>query len=129
MVFKKKNKRTFEKSEYSVINKFKSEGKLTDLDLNNINNISLEDLIAIKLELSTRYLCGKYYGMPLWRVTKLTVVDAMLKTALSISRTKKEAARFLGIDYNDFNKMLKKYKTKSFFEDGGETVSTEEIKH
>jgi len=129
MVFKKKNKRTFEKSEYSVINKFKSEGKLTDLDLNNINNISLEDLIAIKLELSTRYLCGKYYGMPLWRVTKLTVVDAMLKTALSISRTKKEAARFLGIDYNDFNKMLKKYKTKSFFEDGGETVSTEEIKY
>ena len=70
-----------------------------------------------------------YYGMPLWRVTKLTVVDAMLKTALSISRTKKEAARFLGIDYNDFNKMLKKYKTKSFFEDGGETVSTEEIKY
>ena len=126
MVFKKKNKRTFEKSKYSVISKFKSDGKLTDLDLNNINNISLEDLIAIKLELSTRYLCGKYYGMPLWRVTKLTVVDAMLKTALSISRTKKEAARFLGIDYNDFNKMLKKYETKSFFEDGGETVSTEE---
>lgn len=125
MSWQKKNNRSFQKSEYSIIKKFKSEGKITSLDLNNINNIALEDLIAIKLELTTRYLCGKYYGMPLWRVTKLTVVDAMLKTALSISRSKKEAARFLGLDYSDFHKMLKKYKTKSFFEDGGETVSTE----
>ena len=30
-------------------------------NLNNINNIALEDLIAIKLELSTRYLYGKFF--------------------------------------------------------------------
>jgi len=127
MSWKNKRKRSHKKKKYSIVNKFKAEGKITSLDLNNINNISLEDLIAIKLELSTRYLCGKYYGMPLWRITKLTVVDAMLKTALSISRTKKEAARFLGVDYSDFNKMLKKFNTKSFFEDEDETVSTPDV--
>ena len=109
----------------SIIKKLKSEEKINDNTLNNINNISLEDLIAIKLELSTRYTCGKFYGMPLWRITRHTIIDALLKTGLSIARTKREAARFLGVDYMDFNRYLKKYNTESFFEYGGETVSTE----
>ena len=126
MTWNSKKKRKPTKYEvFSLINKFRSEGKITNSTLNNINNISLEDLIAIKLELSTRYTYGKFFGMPLWRITRHTVVDALLKTALSISRTKKEGARFLGVDYMDFNRYIKKYKTESFFEDGGEMVSTE----
>jgi len=126
MTWKSKKKRKPTKlDQYSIINKFKAEGKITELTLNDINNISLEDLIALKLELSTRYTYGKFFGMPLWRITRHTVTDALLKTALSIARTKKEAARFLGVDYMDFNRYIKKYKTISFFEYGGETVSTE----
>tara|TARA_R100001440_G_C2507638_1_gene117483 strand:- start:935 stop:1312 length:378 start_codon:yes stop_codon:yes gene_type:complete len=114
----KKNKNTVAKhSKYSIINKLKSEKKITDSTLNNINNISLEDLIAIKLELSTRYLYGKFYGLPIWRLTRHAVTDALLKTALSIARTKKEAARFLGVDYMEFNRYIKKYNTISFFEE------------
>ena len=114
----KKKKNTVTKySNYSIINKLKSEKKITDNTLNNINNISLEDLIAIKLELSTRYLYGKFYGIPIWRLTRHAVTDALLKTALSIARTKKEAARFLGVDYMEFNRYIKKYNTISFFEE------------
>ena len=114
----KRNKKSFTKySKYSIINKLKSEDKITDDTLNNINNVSLEDLIAIKLELSTRYLCGKFYGLPIWRLTRHAVTDALLKTALSIARTKKEAARFLGVDYMEFNRYIKKYNTISFFEE------------
>ena len=114
----KKNNNTITKySNYSIINKLKSEDKITDNTLNNINNISLEDLIAIKLELSTRYLYGKLYGIPIWRLTRHAVTDALLKTALSIARTKKEAARFLGVDYMEFNRYIKKYNTISFFEE------------
>ena len=119
----KKNKNTITKySNYSIINKLKSEDKITDNTLNNINNISLEDLIAIKLELSTRYLYGKFYGIPIWRLTRHAVTDALLKTALSIARTKKEAARFLGVDYMEFNRYIKKYNTISFFEEEEEEV-------
>ena len=125
-MWNKKKKKPTKYQNYSIIKKFKSEGKLTNLDLNAINNISLENLIAIKLELTTRYLCGKFFGMPLWRITRLTVIDALLKTALSISPTKQEAARFLGVDYMDFNRYIKKYNTESFFENGDETVSTED---
>ena len=114
---KKKKNAITKYSKYSIINKLKSEKKITDSTLNNINNISLEDLIAIKLELSTRYLYGKFYGLPVWRLTRHAVTDALLKTALSIARTKKEAARFLGVDYMEFNRYIKKYNTISFFEE------------
>ena len=120
----KKNKNTITKySNYSIINKLKSEDKITDNTLNNINNISLEDLIAVKLELSTRYLYGKFYGLPIWRLTRHAVTDALLKTALSIARTKKEAARFLGVDYMEFNRYIKKYNTISFFEETEKEVT------
>jgi hypothetical protein len=126
MTWKNKRKRkTTKYDKYSIVNKLKTEGKITNSTLNNINNISLEDLIAIKLELATRYTCGKFYGLPLWRLTRHAVTDALLKTGLSIARTKSEAARFLGVDYMDFNRYIKKYKTESFFENGDETVSTE----
>ena len=69
-------------------------------------------------ELSTRYLCGKFYGIPIWRLTRHAVTDALLKTALSIARTKKEAARFLGVDYMEFNRYIKKYNTISQQTDG-----------
>ena len=122
---RKRKKKVTKYESYSIINKFKTEKKITNSTLNDINNISLEDLVAIKLELSTRYLCGKFYGMPLWRITRHTVTEALLKTALSIARTKKEAARFLGIDYMELNRYIKKYDIIPFFERGGETVSTE----
>ena len=122
-----KNKKKINYSSFSLIKKYKKEKLITDHTLNNINNISLEDLIAIKLELTTRFLCGKYYGLPVWRITKQTVIDGLLKAAISICATKKEGARFLGVDYMDFNKLLKKYNTMAFFENecGGETASTE----
>jgi len=124
MTWTNKKKSLTSVENYSIIKKLDKEAKINKAFLNTINNISLEDLIAIKLELSTRYLCGKFYGMPLWKITRHTVVDALLKTGLSIAKTKKEAARFLGIDYMDFNKYIKKYNTISYFENGGETVST-----
>ena len=121
-----KNKKKYNNKNYSVINKLKADKKISESVLIELDDLSLEEIIAVKLELTTRFLCGKLYGLPLWRVTKQTVTDALLKTALSISKTKKEASRFLGIDYSEYNKLLKKYKTVSFFEDGGEMVSTEE---
>ena len=117
MTWKNKTKKKASKYEnYSVVNKLLSENKISKTTLNNINNISLEDLIAVKLELATRFTCGKFYGMPLWKVTRQTVVDALLKTGLSIAKTKREAARFLGLDYMDFNRYIKKYKIESYFE-------------
>ena len=129
MVWKKRKKYYGLYKNYSVINKFKKEEKINDEVLNYISNLALEDLIAIKLELTTRILGGKYYGFPIWKSLKSMTSDAVLKAAVSICRSKSESARFLGIDYTDFRKLVKKYKTESFFEEdrnGGEKVSTED---
>ena len=58
MSFKKRNKYYGLYKNYSIINKLSKEDIINKETLNTINNISLEDLIAIKLELSTRFLNG-----------------------------------------------------------------------
>ena len=82
------------------------------------NSLSLEEVIALKLELSTRSLRGKFYGFPIWKSLPELTRDAVLKYALSATRSKKEAARFLGITVSELNKNLKQFKTESFFVNG-----------
>jgi len=129
MVWKKRKKQYGLYNQYSIINKYLEENKINNKLLNDINSLSLEDLIAIKLELSTRILGGKYYNFPLIKSIRYIATDAVLKTAISIARTKKESARFLGMRYSDFKRLIKKYKTEPFFErdeNGDEMASTEE---
>ena len=115
MNFKKRNQ--YGKNQhYSVVNKLKKEEKITEEFEVMLNSLSLEEIIAIKLELASRAFGGKSYGLPIWKSMREIVQDAMLKYALSACRTKKEAARFLGLSHQDFNKIVKKYNTESFFE-------------
>ena len=41
---------------------------------------------------------------------------ALFKFALSVSETKKEASRVLGIDRAEFYKMIKKHGTETYFD-------------
>ena len=87
-----------------------------------LNNLSLEDLIALKLELASKVAGSKLYGFKLWNSIPDIVRDAMLKYAMSATRTKNEAQRFLGIDAQNYKKLLKKYKTENFFEENELTL-------
>jgi hypothetical protein len=115
MNFKKK-KQYGKNQHYSVVNKLKKEEKITEEFEVMLNSLSLEEIVAIKLELASRTFGGKSYGLPIWKSMREIVQDAVLKYALSACRTKKEAARFLGMRHQDFNKIVKKYNTESFFE-------------
>ena len=115
MNFKKRNQ--YGKNQhYSVVSKLKKEKKITEEFEVMLNSLSLEEIIAIKLELASRVFGGKSYGLPIWKSMGEIVQDAVLKYALSACRTKKEAARFLGLKHQNFNKIIKKYNTESFFE-------------
>jgi hypothetical protein len=105
---------------YSISNKLRKEGKSSEEFEILFNNLSLEEVIALKLEASSRFgLKGKLYGLPIWYSLKSIVQDAVLKYALSATRSKREAARFLGIQENNFNVLLRKYNIESYFEEGG----------
>ena len=116
MVWKKKKRHSGKNAHYSISRKLRKEGKSSEEFELMLNGLSLENIIALKLELATKPFGGKCYGIPIWYSTKTIVQDAILKTALSVCRSKRESARFLGLLPQDFQKLIKKYQIESFFE-------------
>ena len=108
----KKNKKS-----YSIIRKLRKEGKLPEEMEIFVSNLPLEDLIALKLEISSRPVSGKLFGIPIWKSIPFIVRDAVLKTAISVCRTKVDAANLIGMDVDKMDNLLKKYNTIDFFEE------------
>ena len=94
---------------YSIINKLKDQNKLNDQILACINSLTIEDLIAVKLELSTNLLNHRLYGFDIWNKMPAITKEAVLKFSLSVSKNKTDAARFLGITQQNFRRALKSY--------------------
>ena len=117
MAWNKKRRLFGKNAYYSISKKLRKEGKSSEEFELMLNGLSLEDVIALKLELATRPFGGKAFGIPVWHSMREIVQDAVLKMALSSTRSKREAARFLGLIPQDFRKLMKKYKTESFFEE------------
>ena len=63
----------------------------------------------MKFELSANNINNRLYGFDIWRNSIYIVKDALLKFAISTTRSKKDAARFLGLTYADFRLACKKF--------------------
>jgi len=114
----KKNKNVGRNLYYSISNKLRKEGKSSEEFEILFNNLSLEEVIGLKLELSSKFgLKGKMYGLPIWYSLRTIVKDAILKYALSATRSKREAARFLGIQENSFKLLIRSHQIDSYFEE------------
>mgnify|MGYP003130473701 CR=1 FL=1 len=105
------------KKSYSIIRKLRKEGKFSEEMEIFVSNLSIEDLIALKLEISSKPVSGKLFGIPIWKSVPFIVREALLKTAISVCKTKTESAAFLGIHPDKLNKLIKKYQIQSFFEE------------
>tara|TARA_R110000737_G_scaffold242663_2_gene253878 strand:- start:220 stop:573 length:354 start_codon:yes stop_codon:yes gene_type:complete len=105
---------------YSVIRKLRNDRKLNEEMEIFVSNITLEDLIALKLEIASKSTNGKLFGIPIWKSMPQITRDALLKCAVSVCRTNKDAANFLGISAEYFTIILNKYNTAGFFEDDEE---------
>jgi DNA-binding protein Fis len=100
---------------YSVSKQLKYENKINELFEIQLSQLSLEEIIALKLELATREMDGKMYGLPIWKNLPTIIKDAVLKTAMNGSATPRDAARFLGIKYSNLRETLKNYGLLDFF--------------
>tara|TARA_Y100000034_G_scaffold27316_1_gene32601 strand:- start:60 stop:431 length:372 start_codon:yes stop_codon:yes gene_type:complete len=115
----KKNKNIGRNHYYSLSNKLRKEGKTSEEFEILFNNLSLEEVIGLKLELASKFgLRGKMYGLPIWYSLRTIVKDAVLKYAVSATRSKREAARFLGLHEQSLNILLRKHKVDKYFEEG-----------
>jgi hypothetical protein len=101
----------------SVVQKFKDQNRINDETLVVINSFTIEDLLALKLELSANNLNNRLYGLDIWKKSDYMIKDALLKFAVATTKSKKDAARFLGISYAEFANLYKKYKLDNYFSD------------
>lgn len=115
--YEKKKKPYGTRKHYSVINVLEDQGKISEQFQIIMNKLTLEEVIAVKLELAAKASGASVYGIPLWYGIVNIVRDAVLKFSLSATRTKAEAARFLGISIENFNNLLKQYETENYFKD------------
>lgn len=99
----------------SIINKLLNNNKTNESTLTFIDSLSLEDLIALKLELSSRHINNKMYGLNIWSGTINIVREAILKFSVGATTSKVDAARFLGISYKDLLQLLKEYELWEYF--------------
>ena len=117
MSWKRKRKISGKNRYYSISKKLTKEQKSNDEFEVMLNNLSLEEVIALKLELAAKSAGGAVYGIPIWRSLKYVVEDAILKYAHSACRTKKEVARFLGMRKIEMRSIDWKYNPESYFKE------------
>jgi len=117
VAWKRKNKSYGANRDYSIIRKLRNENKSNEQFEVMVGALSLEELIALKLDLAAKSIGGKMYGFPLWYSIPEMSRAAVLKYVLSASRTTMEAARFLGVNKEYFYRLLKKYDSESFFKE------------
>jgi hypothetical protein len=109
-----KAKRNITTANKSIIKNLKDQNKINDNILSHINSLSIEDLIAIKFELSANHVNNRLYGFDIWRNSGYIVKEALLKFAISTTNSKKDAARFLGLTYSEFKRVVKTYEIEDF---------------
>ena len=74
-----------------------------------LQNLTLEEIISLKLELAARTTNRKLYGFNLWRSIPDITRCAVLTYANKAAKSKMEAASFLGISMYEYYLYLKRY--------------------
>ena len=95
---------------YSLRNKLKREKRITDDFEVMIQNLSLEEIIAVKFELAASHINNKLFNFPVYRSLRYIVKEACLQFALSSTRTFDDAASFLGIRPGELRNEIKRFQ-------------------
>lgn len=122
MSWKRKKNYNGKNKNYSIINKLRKELKSNEEFEIMISALTLEEIIALKLELTSRFLSSRFYGFPIWHAINNIIKEAVLKYALSATRTQTEAMRFLGLKEESFHQLKKKYNVDDYFLGNSELV-------
>jgi len=93
----------------TFISELKKEGRINEEVLNVVSDLTLEELISVKLELSANMLNGKLYNFPIWYNLPYIVRESLLNFVNRNCKTKMDMSNTLGIPYEQFIQIYKKY--------------------
>ncbi len=100
------------KENWSLSKKLKKQNKINDEFEAVLSHLSLEEVVALKVELAAKACGGKFYGNYLLKATKYIADEAIIKYALAACQTRKGAARFLGVNSQHLKAIMKVYRTE-----------------
>lgn len=100
---------------HSISAKLKEDGRSNDEFEIMLGRLTIEELIALKLEVTARSLNDKLYGFNLWTTVPTMARAALVHYAYTGTRTKGEMRSFLGIDGKILKKILEDYKLDEYF--------------
>ena len=100
----------------SVSRVLKSQGKSCEEFEQMLSALSIEEIIALKLEISVKMTKGKLFGFPIWRSFQNITKEALLLFAYSISKTNNDASSMLGITNYQYRQLIRRGKIREYFE-------------
>ena len=112
----KKSKTFSSNKNYNLKNKLLKEKKIDNEFLEKLKFIKLEELITLKLIISTSILKGKFFNFPFLKFSKEICREAVLRFALSQANSRREAQLMLGMKKAELIYYLKKYNLEEDFE-------------
>lgn len=97
-----------------------------------VNNLTVEDLIALKLELHFKSAGTCLYGIPYFKIIERLAKEAVLKYAMAAGGSEKRAAKIVGLSTRRFNFELMKHDLvnyyKQFSKDSDQLLEVEKEK-
>lgn len=100
----------------SLLKKLRKEGRSSEEFEVMLADLSLEEVIAVKLELSAKTLSSPLFGLPIYKHLPEIVTDAVLMFAISTTQTTSECARFLGMSQSNLYQLVKRYQIWNYFD-------------
>ena len=103
-------------NDLSFSRKLRDHGKSNEAFEIMLSALTLEEIIGLKLECSSRLTNGKMYGFNLWSNIVGITKEAVYNAVISVAKTNKEATRILGINEQTFKGLKKKYKIREEYD-------------
>ena len=94
---------------YNLKNKLLKEDKVNQEFLEKLKFITLEDLITLKLLVSSEAIKGKLYNFPFLKYASDICKEAVVRYAISIANNRREVSLILGSKKADILKYIKTY--------------------
>ena len=111
----KKSIYTSDNENYNLKNKLLIESKIDKDFLNKLQFLKLEELITLKLLVSTNSLRGKLFNFPIFKYCRQICKEAVFKYALSVAKNRKEASLIVGMKKAEMIQYIKDYNLKEEF--------------
>ena len=105
----KNKKNNYKKITYNLKKTLLKQNKIDNEFLEKLSFLTLEEIITLKLIVSTEGLKGKLYNFPFFKYVSDICKESVVKFAISFANNRKEASLILGSKKADILEYIKKY--------------------